>query len=183
MEDLAINTSKGNISNKVKIQIRKDLLNYNLSFKYIADRNRISITTVENEMMNIISSMPEHVINLPKVISFDEFKADTKQGKYAFILNDPIHKKVLDVLPERKKERLLQYFTYCKNRHSVEFVISDMYEPYLQVTQIMFPKAKYVVDRYHYITYIMDALDSISLSCGILQKLSYVFNNLFNNIY
>lgn len=163
MEDLAINTSKGNISNKVKIQIRKDLLNYNLSFKYIADRNRISITTVENEMMNIISSMPEHVINLPKVISFDEFKADTKQGKYAFILNDPIHKKVLDVLPERKKERLLQYFTYCKNRHSVEFVISDMYEPYLQVTQIMFPKAKYVVDRYHYITYIMDALDSIRI--------------------
>ena len=163
MEDLAINTSKGNISNKVKIQIRKDLLNYNLSFKYIADRNRISITTVENEMMNIISSMPEHVINLPKVISFDEFKADTKQGKYAFILNDPIHKKVLDVLPERKKERLLQYFTYCKNRHSVEFVISDLYEPYLQVTQIMFPKAKYVVDRYHYITYIMDALDSIRI--------------------
>ena len=163
MEDLAINTSKGNISNKVKIQIRKDLLNYNLSFKYIDDKNRVSITTVENEMLNIISGMPEHVINLPKVISFDEFKADTNQGKYAFILNDPIHKKVLDVLPERKKERLLQYFTYCKNRHSVEFVISDMYEPYLQVTQIMFPKAKYVVDRYHYITYIMDALDSIRI--------------------
>ena len=162
-EDLDINTSKGNISNKVKIQIRKDLLNYNLSFKYIADKNRVSITTVENEMLNIISGMPEHVINLPKVISFDEFKADTKQGKYAFILNDPIHKKVLDVLPERKKERLLQYFTYCENRHSVEFVISDMYEPYLLVTQIMFPKAKYVVDRYHYITYIMDALDSIRI--------------------
>lgn len=27
------------------------------------------------------------------VISFDEFKADTKEGKYAFVLNDPIHKK------------------------------------------------------------------------------------------
>ena len=162
-EDLAINTSKGNISNKVKIQIRKDLLNYNLSFKYIADKNRVSMTTVENEMMNIITGIPEHVVNLPRVISFDEFKADTKQGKYAFILNDPIHKKVLDVLPERKKERLLQYFTYCKNRHSVEFVISDMYEPYLLVTQIMFPKAKYVVDRYHYITYIMDALDNIRI--------------------
>ena len=166
-EDLDINTTKGNISNKVKIQIRKDLLNYNLSFKYIADKNRVSITSVENEMLIIISGMPEHVINLPKVISFDEFKADTKQGKYAFILNDPIHKKVLDVLPERKKERLLQYFTYCKNRHSVEFVISDMYEPYLLVTQMMFPKAKYVVDRYHYITYIMDALDNIRIR---LQK-------------
>ena len=38
-----------------------------------------------------------------------------------------------------------------------------MYEPYLLVTQIMFPKAKYVVDRFHYITYIMDALDRIRI--------------------
>ena len=167
-EELNINSDNGNISNKVKIQMRKDLLNYNLSFKYNAEKNRVSITSVENEMLDIILGIPEHIKNLPKVISFDEFKADTKEGKYAFILNDPIHKKVLDVLPNRKKEYLMQYFTYCKNRHSVEFVISDMYEPYLLVTQIMFPKAKYVVDRFHYITYIMDALDNIRIR---LQKL------------
>ena len=167
-EELDINTSKGNISNKVKIQIRKDLLKYNLSLKYISEKNRVSITSVENEMLDIISGISEHIVNLPKVISFDEFKADTKEGKYAFILNDPIHKKVLEVLPSRKKECLIQYFTYCKNRHSVEFVISDMYEPYLLVTKTMFPKAKYVVDRFHYITYIMDALDNIRIR---LQKL------------
>lgn len=49
IEELNINASKGNISNKVKIQIRKDLLNYNLSLKYISGKNRVSITTVENE--------------------------------------------------------------------------------------------------------------------------------------
>ena len=162
-EKLNINVDKGNVSNKVKIQIRKDLMNYNLSFKYIAQKNRVSITFVENEMLDIISGIPEHVINLPRVISFDEFKSDTRDGKYAFVLNDPIHKKVLDILPTRKKECLTQYFMYCKNRHSVEFVISDMYEPYLLVTQIMFPKAKYVVDRFHYITNIMDALDNIRI--------------------
>lgn len=166
-EELNINTSKGNISNKVKIQIRKDLLNYNLSLKYISEKNRVSITTVENELLEIESAIPKKIKNLPRVISLDEFKADTKEGKYAFVLNDPIHKKVLDVLPNRKKEYLMQYFTYCNNRHSVEFVISDMYEPYLIVTQIMFPKAKYVVDRFHYITYIMDALDDIRIR---LQK-------------
>ena len=166
-EQLNINTSKGNISNKVKIEIRKDLLNYNLSLKYISEKNRVSITTVENELLEIASTMPDRVKNLPRVISFDEFKADTKEGKYAFILNDPIHKKVLDILLNRKKEYLMQYFTYCNNRHSVEFVISDMYEPYLIVTQIMFPKAKYVVDRFHYITYIMDAVDNIRIR---LQK-------------
>lgn len=41
-----------------------------------------------------MSEYPEHVRNLPRVISFDEFKADTCEGKYAFIINDPIHRKV-----------------------------------------------------------------------------------------
>ena len=120
-----------------------------------------------------MSKYPEHIINLPKVISFDEFKADTRAGKYAFVLNDPIHRKVLDILPSRKKEYLNQYFTYCLNRHSVEYVVSDMYEPYLLVTQIMFPKAKYVVDRFHYIRYIMDGLDKVRIR---LQK-EYGYNS------
>ena len=172
-EKLNINTSNGSISNKVKIQIRRDLLNYNLSLKYIAEKNRVSITTIENEMLDIVSSIPKHVVNLPRVISFDEFKADTTEGKYAFILNDPIHKKVLDILPKRKKEYLLQYFIHCNNRYSVEFVISDMYEPYLLVQQIMFPHAKYVVDRFHYTRYIMDALDKVRIR---LQK-EYGYNS------
>lgn len=166
-EELGINTKYGSISNRVKISIRKDLLSYNLSLKYIAEKNRISEPMVIKELIDATSTIPNYQKNLPKVISFDEFKADTNEGKYAFILNDPIHKQVLDILPNRKKEYLIHYFTHCNNRHSVEFVISDMYEPYLLVTKIMFLKAKYVVDRFHYTTYIMDALDKIRIR---LQK-------------
>lgn len=53
-------------------------------------------------MLNIISSIPKHVIKLSKVISFDKFKADTREGNYAFTINDSIHKKVLNVLSNRK---------------------------------------------------------------------------------
>lgn len=172
-EKLDINNTGKNISNKLEQKVLKDLLNYNLAIKYIAKENNISEDSVRRILDNAMSKYPEHVINLPKVISFDEFKADTKYGKYAFILNDPIHKKALDILPSRKKESLLQYFTYCENRQSVEYVISDMYEPYLLVTKIMFPKAKYVVDRFHYTRYIMDALDKIRIR---LQK-SYGYNS------
>ena len=80
-------------------------------------------------LKNAMSDYPDFVRNLPSTISMDEFKADTNKGKYAFILNDPIHKKCLDILPERKKEYLINYFTKVNNKHSVEFVISDMYEP------------------------------------------------------
>ncbi len=166
-EKVDINNKNKSISNKLEQKILKDLLNYNLSLKYIAKENNVSDNTVRDILENAMNNYPDYVKNLPRVISLDEFKADTKEGKYAFILNDPIHKKALDILPNRKKEYLIQYFTHTENRHSVEFVISDMYEPYLLVTRIMFPKAKYVVDRFHYITYIMDALDDIRIR---LQK-------------
>ena len=162
-EEMNLNTKNGNISNKTKIQIRKDLLDYNMTMKQIALKNRVSDYIVREELEEATDLIPDFQKNLPRVISFDEFKADTKEGKYAFILNDPIHKKVLDVLPSRKKERLIQYFTNTENRRSVEYIISDMYEPYLLVQQIMFPKAKYVVDKFHYIRYIMNALDQIRI--------------------
>ena len=82
---LRLNSPNGNISNKTKIQIRKDLLEYNLSLKYIAERNRVSINTIKNELLSVTSTIPDYIKNLPKVISFDEFKADTQEGKYAFI--------------------------------------------------------------------------------------------------
>ena len=166
-EEMNLNTKNGSISNKTKIQIRKDLLDYNMTMKQIAIKNRVSTRIVRIELEEATDLIPDFQKNLPRVISFDEFKADTKEGKYAFILNDPIHKKVLDVLPSRKKERLIQYFTNTENRRSVEYIISDMYEPYLLVQQIMFPKAKYVVDKFHYIRYIMNALDQIRIK---LQK-------------
>ena len=166
-EEMNLNTKDGNISNKTKIQIRKDLLDYNMTIDKIAIKNHVSKYIVRKELEDATETIPEYQKNLPRVISFDEFKADTKEGKYAFILNDPIHKKVLDILPSRKKEHLIQYFTFTENRRSVEYIISDMYEPCLLVQKIMFPHAKYVVDRFHYIKYIMEALDKIRIR---LQK-------------
>ena len=162
-EQVTIQRENKNISNKVEQKVLKDLKQYNLSLKYIAEENNISDNTVRNILREHTKDYPKNIINLPRVISFDEFKADTREGKYAFVLNDPIHKETLDVLSNRKKEYLIQYFTYCENRHSVEYVISDMYEPYRIVTTIMFPKAKYVVDPFHYIRYIMDALDKVRI--------------------
>lgn len=172
-EEISLNNKGKSISNKLEQKILKDLLNYNLSISYIAKENKVSADSVRNILKKAMNEYPEHIKNLPRVISFDEFKADTNKGKYAFIVNDPIHRKAIDILPERKKEYLIKYFAYCENRHSVEFVISDMYEPYLLVTQIMFPKAKYVVDRFHYIRYVMDALDKVRIR---LQK-EYGYNS------
>lgn len=163
VEPLNINPYNSSISNELKMKIRKDLLVYNYSLSSIAKENNVSCSTVRRELEEAMNGYPEYLKTLPKVISIDEFKADTKEGKYALIINDPIRKRVLDVLPSRKKDYLLSYFTRVENRNNVRIVISDMYEPYLLVTKAMFPKAKFVVDRFHYVRYVMDALDDIRI--------------------
>jgi len=162
-EDLGINKYKSNISNKLEIKIRKDLLNYNLTLTYIAKDNGISDIEVRNILLDAMADYPKYLKSLPEVISFDEFKADTKEGKYAFIINDPIKKRTLDILPNRKKDYIISYLTRVENRNNVKVVISDMYEPYLLVTKAMFTKAIFVVDRFHYVRYVTNALDDIRI--------------------
>lgn len=151
------------LSNKLKIKIRKDLLNKNMTIKEIARQNNVSDYTVRKELKIVMNNHSEDIRTLPRIISFDEFKADTSYGKYVFIINDSIHKITIDILTSRKKDYLNNYFTKITNRYSVEYVIGDMYEPYLLVTKAMFPKAKYVADRFHFERYIMAALDNIRI--------------------
>ena len=88
-EQVTIQKENKNISNKVEQKVLKDLKQYNLSLKYIAEENNISDITVRNILKEYMKDYPKNFINLPMVTSFDEFKADTKEGKYAFVLNDP----------------------------------------------------------------------------------------------
>lgn len=162
-ENLNINKYKSNISNKLELKIRKDLLNYNLPITYIAKENNVSDVEIRNILLDAMSDYPSNVKTLPKVISIDEFAAHTSYGKYALIINDPIKKRTLDILPSRKKNYLMSYFTKVENRGNVKYVIGDMYETYLIVTKVMFKNAKYIADRFHYIRYIMDALDDIRI--------------------
>ena len=84
-ESMGLNRKNGNVSNKVMIQIRKDLLNYNLTVDNIATKNHVSQYVVRQELIDATKMLPDFQKNLPRVISFDEFKADTSNGKYAFI--------------------------------------------------------------------------------------------------
>jgi len=89
--------------------------------------------------------------DLPEVLSIDEFKGTTDKGKYHCILVDPIKSKVLDILDCRSLDFLLQYFSRFKNRDKVKYVVIDMWQPYKLVIQQLFPNAKIVIDRFHYV--------------------------------
>ena len=83
--------------------------------------------------------------------------------KYQCILTDPINKKVLDILPERYKPYLTNYFKqYPKEvRNSVTYFVSDMWRTYADISDVWFKNATQVIDKYHWIRQAIWAFENV----------------------
>ncbi|MDY2573555.1 MAG: transposase [Fusobacterium necrophorum] len=89
---------------------------------------------------------------LPKVLRFDEFKSTKdSDGALSFLFMNGETHKILDIVENRKLYALEDYFSrfsypvLCQ----VEYIVMDMYSPYIQLAKRYFPKAKIVLDRFH----------------------------------
>ena len=162
-EELNLNSKKGSISLDVKRKILLMLKKKEYTEKLIAEELNISKGVVRRTFDEAMINYPKQVTTLPEVISFDEKATYTDNGTYSFVLNDPINHIVLDLLPSRKKEDLLKYFSNVTNRSSVKVVICDLYEPYYQVVKAMFKNAVFIADPFHYIRYPMNALADVRI--------------------
>ena len=146
------------IVNSTKIQILLDLKEDH-TFKYIANRNNVSEQTVLDIFEKNINPVRR---TLTDVICLDEFKnLKSADGKYAFLILDPLSHKVIDVLSDRKTETLEKYFysISIEERKKVKYIVSDMYYAYRTLIKQVFPDATHVVDAFHYTEYVSNAFN------------------------
>lgn len=110
--------------------ICKDLTKL-FSMTIVAGAANVSVSTVSRIFNYINYSSP----TLPKVLCIDEFKDNAETGKYQCILVDGNKNRVLDVLPDRSQKQLVSYFRKIprKERHTVEFFVCDMWQPYVDL--------------------------------------------------
>lgn len=94
----------------------------------------------------------------------DEF-AVKKGHKYAVAIINPYSdtNKIVDILDSRKKEDLVAYF---KNwpvniRNGLKFVTMDMWNGYNSSINEMFPNAKVIIDKFHVVSKVNDALEQV----------------------
>lgn len=129
------------------------------SVKQAAEKANVSLATV-NRILDTVSYERQ---TLPEAISIDEFKGDTCAGKYQCILVDPIKHRVLDILPDRNQNHLVNYFSSIpkQERFKVKFFISDMYRPYIELAKAYFPNATIIIDKYHFIRQTTWAIESV----------------------
>ena len=132
-------------------------LNSSRSLKDIALSFNSSTNTVQR-MLKTLSSPPKNL--LPLALGIDEFKGNTNKEKYQCILTDLTTGNIFDILPNRNKSYLIEYFKQFSNRNEVKFFVMDMTNNYKSLA-FLFPNAKIIADRYHYVRQVYWALDNV----------------------
>ncbi|WP_423363133.1 ISL3 family transposase [Mycoplasma sp. P36-A1] len=141
------------ISNKVKYLIALKLTSM-LTCTYIAQDHNVSTHTVFRVLDTYAEAAKSTTIKsyLPKVLHFDEFKS-TKDadGNMSFVIMDGEKRKLLDIVENRQKAYLENYFSYYTKEaiDNVEYIVIDMYTPYIEIIKNVFTNAKIILDRFH----------------------------------
>lgn len=139
------------ISNNTKHNIARDLVKKR-SEKDIASDNNVSPNTVERIMDSYYETQKLYKHYLPKFLSFDEFKSvKTADGAMSFHMCDGITGQTIDIIEDRRLDNLIKYFFYYdyKARSRVQFIIIDMYSPYVSLIKKMLPNANIIIDKFH----------------------------------
>lgn len=126
-----------------------DLKNPEITFSYVADRYHMSASSAAALFDKHIQP---HRRKLPECLCFDETYAfKSSDSDYVCVLLDYTDKKIVDVLPSRRKRYLCDYFFNIplKERENVKFVSFDMWKTYRDISKAMFPNCLCIVDKFH----------------------------------
>lgn len=160
-ENLDIVIKGARLSNDLKQNIINDC-NKGRTIVDVSETNHISETTVNK---TISDNVTVERLPLTKIVCIDEFTAPVLDGKLAFIIVDPLSSSILDILPSRKQPYLYHYFSNIKSEEldSVEYIVSDLCPVYVNVIKDMFPKACHIVDRFHWLRLIINAVQEVRI--------------------
>ncbi|EJW89562.1 transposase, partial [gut metagenome] len=77
------------------------------------------------------------------------------------MITDPQNRKVIDILPNRYENDLIQYFSQFESKNKVKYFVCDMNPHFRQVGKICFKNAVIVADRYHVIRQVNWAMERV----------------------
>lgn len=144
--------------------VLKDLKSFHETFASVAARYNISPTSVASIFDNHVN-VPRR--KLPETILIDEVYAfdSGNKGNYVCVLLDFETNSIIDILPSRKKQNLINYFTLIprEERLNVKIVSSDMWRAYRNVTKIVFPNAVCSCDKFHVIQELTRRVDRVRI--------------------
>lgn len=178
-ETSLVNKNK-NISNNTELQIRTELMTKQ-SEKDISKRLDVSVSKIDRVLNDISCHKVMRHPHLPLFMNWDEFKAtkDTK-GKMAFMIVDNKEGTIFDINNSRCSRDLEEYFRRYPwyERNKVKLISTDFYSGYIFLAKKLFKNADIVIDRFHIVTQIHQALNQARVN--LCKKSNPNYNKLKN---
>lgn len=191
-----INT-KENVTYETKVNVLKDLKYATSTYTATAVRYNLSTTKVMRIFDNHVNIKRKQ---LPEVLSIDEhyFPSSSFDSLYMCVLMDFNTGEVVDILPDRKKNYLISYFSNIKNQtlddkthiselNNVKYVSIDLYKSYKDIANTYMPKAIVCADSFHVLEHLTDDFKKVRIRCRnscedknieyLLTKFKYIFNS------
>ncbi len=112
---------------------------------------------------NIIMNLLGLDSTLYEISDIDEIFSDIDNyKKYSLVLLDFISKEPIDIVFSRHTQDMLPYFYSIdiNERKRVKYLIADMYKPYKSLVKSVFPNAKYVIDSFHIISFLIREINN-----------------------
>jgi len=106
---------------------------------------------------------PPGTLPLARVLGLDEFSI-RKGQVYDTAIMDIERKRVLGVVSGHRQKELTAFFTTLPNPEQVRVVVMDMCEAFRQAVELCLPHAKIVVDKFHVLLHVHQALDQVRTS-------------------
>jgi len=164
MEDNPFTSDGNRVSSKTVLSILDFLKRYNNPFRAAAEYFNISTT----EVIAYFDKYCQMERNkFTRVMCFDEIYFSRKRRKkYVLVIINFFNRAIIDVLKDRDKSTLSSYLRRIdvEERNRVQYVCIDMNDNYRDILNIYFHNAFIVVDSFHVVKHISEALDSIRKS-------------------
>lgn len=147
-------------TNATDMMIVQSFRDLSVSASAIAKRFNVSDTHVLDVFDRYVKL---NRLQLPDVISVDEVYIDMDDYcKYALVIQDFYTGDPIDLLRSRRSHVTEPYFASIpiEERKSVKYLLSDMYNPYIEYVNKYFPNAVSVVDSFHVVQWIIRSLDN-----------------------
>lgn len=133
-----------------------------LTFAQIADKYHLSSSRIIQLFDTLVPYVPR--LKMPRVLCVDEIKFSSElDQKYICVLSNFESGELVDITRNRQLPYLRDYFTSIplKERENTLVFISDMYEAYDTICRSFFPKAIHVIDLFHVLTQLTNAVNRI----------------------
>lgn len=129
------------------------------TFKEVAGQYGASASTIVRRFDRVALQEVAETAKLPHVIAIDEYKGDTREGKYQLIIANGETREPIDILPNRKKATIKQYLQ--QHGAAVKIVVMDMSPSFKAAVRQALGKPVIIADRFHFCRYIYWVLDGV----------------------